>query len=94
MTIEIIERKMAGGQLHEHISEVKYTNNGKTDTASRQTMVDWLDESDDNKAIVYSKNRAEKSWVGTVHRANLPDYIRTYADGEWNDNLLALPEYF
>lgn len=95
MTIEIIARKMAGGRLHEHIAEVKYINSdGETKKSSRQAMVDWLDKSDNNKAIVYSNDRTEKSWVGTVHPSNAPDYIRTYADGEWNDNLLALPEYF
>jgi hypothetical protein len=29
--------------------------------------------------------------VGVVQGANGP-YVRTYADGVWNDNLLALPE--
>ena len=33
-------------------------------------------------------NRAE---VGIV-KASTGWYLRTYADGEWNDNLLALPE--
>jgi hypothetical protein len=29
--------------------------------------------------------------VGVVHGPN-GDYVRTYADGDWNDNLLALAE--
>ncbi|QDC36034.1 DUF3892 domain-containing protein [Sphingobium fuliginis] len=33
-------------------------------------------------------NRAE---VGVVNGPN-GKYVRTYADGKWNDNLLALPE--
>lgn len=33
-------------------------------------------------------NRAE---IGIVDGQNGP-YLRTYADGQWNDNLLALPE--
>ncbi len=33
-------------------------------------------------------NRAE---IGVVNGAN-GKYVRTYADGKWNDNLLALPE--
>jgi len=29
--------------------------------------------------------------IGIVEGQNGP-YLRTYADGQWNDNLLALPE--
>ena len=92
--IEIIERHMVGGKLHEHIAEVKYINSdGVEKKASRQGMVDWLDKSDKNEAIVYSSDRTESSYVGVVHRSNADDYIRTYADKQWNDNLLTLPEY-
>ena len=92
--VEIIERHMVGGTLHEHIAEVKYINSeGKENKVTRQGMVEWLDKSDSNKAIVYSQDRKESSYVGVVHRDNAPDYIRTYADKQWNDNLLTLPEY-
>lgn len=92
--IEIIERHMVGGTLHEHIAEVKYINsNSEENKVTRQGMVEWLDQSDNNKAIVYSQDRKESSYVGVVHRDNAPDYIRTYADKQWNDNLLTLPEY-
>lgn len=92
--IEIIARHMVGGKLHEHIAEVQYTNSsGETKKASRQGMVEWLDKSDNNTAIVYSRDRTQSSYVGVVHRDNAPDYIRTYADKQWTDNLLSLPEY-
>ena len=91
--IEIIARHMVGGQLHEHIAEVRYIRGSETKKASREAMVKWLDESDSNKALVYSSDRKQSSYVGVVHRDNAPDYIRTFADKQWNDNLLSLPEY-
>ncbi len=91
--IEIIKRHMVGGTLHEHIAKVKYLDGTIEKEATRQAMVEWLDKSDNNKAIVYSQDRKSSSYVGVVHRDNAPDYIRTYADKQWNDNLLTLPEY-
>lgn len=87
---------MVGGTLNEHIAEVKYiTSDGKSiKRATRQAMVEWFDTSKSNEAIVRSTtNSGQYSYVGVVHRDNAPDYIRTHANGNWNDNLLALPEY-
>jgi hypothetical protein len=93
--IEVIERHMVGGENHEHIAEVKYVNeDGETKEASREAMVEWLDKSDSNRAIVRSRtDRSVFAYVGTVHPQYLHAYIRTYADRKWTDNLLALPEY-
>jgi len=92
--IEITARHMEGGVGNEHIANVKYTNaDGVRKETSRQGMVDWLNKSKANKAIVYSRDRRSSAYVGVVDRTNAPDYIRTFADGKWNDNLLALPEY-
>jgi hypothetical protein len=93
--IEIIKRHMVGGQQHEHIGSVKYLNaQGVEKEATRQAMVDWLDDkTKTNSAIVYSRDRKTSSYVGVVHRTGAPDYIRTHADGKWTDNLLALDTY-
>jgi hypothetical protein len=92
--IEITARHMEGGNSNEHVAEVRYKgSDGTAKTATRQAMVDWLDKSKSNKAIVYSKDRRSSSYVGVVHRKDASDYIRTHADGNWNDNLLSLPAY-
>ena len=39
----------------------------------------------------YTRVNGKRADVGVVHGAN-GDYVRTYADGVWNDNLLALLE--
>lgn len=94
--IEILERKMVGGQLHEHIAEVKYKDSdGTIKKMSRASAVAWLDKSDTNTAIVRSReNPSHFVYVGTVHPKHSASFIRTYANGEWTDNLLSLPEYF
>lgn len=93
--LEIIERHMVGGQGHEHIAEVKYKNeSGDVKRATRAGMVEWLDKSDANRAIVRSvTDRSKYVYVGTVHPVNSPAYIRTFANKQWTDNLLSLPEY-
>jgi len=81
----------AGGTKHEHIAAVKWKNpdNGKTGQATRTTMVDWI--SNQNGAAYVCGGNAHIAKVGVV-KGN-PPYIRTYADGVWTDNLLALPKY-
>lgn len=39
----------------------------------------------------YTQVNGRRAEVGVVDGPNGP-YLRTYADGVWNDNLLALPE--
>jgi len=34
----------------------------------------------------------KRSYIGVVREAGSLPYLRTYADSNWNDNLLALPE--
>ncbi|MGW6174348.1 DUF3892 domain-containing protein [Arthrobacter sp. NPDC055138] len=36
---------------------------------------------------------SSKVEVGVVHPENAAPYLRTYADREWNNNLLALPRF-
>jgi hypothetical protein len=39
----------------------------------------------------YTLVRSSRADIGVVDGPSGP-YVRTYADGKWNDNLLALPE--
>jgi hypothetical protein len=81
---------MVGGSSHEHIGEVKWEHatNGTTGKSTRAEMVKWIKD-DKGEARV----RDGQGWVhvGVVEAS--PPYIRTYADGKWTDNLLALPKY-
>jgi hypothetical protein len=50
-------------------------------------MVDWINEG----GVARVQQGANEVAVGVVKAS--PPYIRTYADGKWTNNLLALPEY-
>jgi hypothetical protein len=88
--VEITAVHMVGGQNHEHIAEVRWRDpsDGDTGATSRAEMVRFLK---DEKGKAYVGNGQHRVWVGDVE-AN-PPYIRTYADGVWTNNLLALPRY-
>lgn len=78
--------------FHEGITEFGWTNEetramGKTDRAG---MVDFI-QKQGGKA--YVKDRLGNVVnVGVVNPVQRTPYLRTYADGKWSDNLLALPE--
>jgi len=90
--IQITAIKQVGGTGHQHIIDLKWKN---TTTASvgqstRQQMVDWL-SIQGNDAIVSDGQRTV--YVGVVRPASGAPYVKTYADGVWTDNLLALPRF-
>ena len=91
--IEITAIRMSpGGTKHEHIAELKWKNTTTSSEGSstRQTIVDWLDK-EGNQAIV--TDGTTTVYVGVVRPSTGSAYVRTYADGVWTDNLLALPRY-
>jgi hypothetical protein len=92
MAVRITRRGMAGGSGHEHIVEVEWINEatGKVEVSDvNPTMVDFIDKH--GKAFVWDgRYRID---VGTVRPQGGRPYIRTYKDGIWTDNLLALPTF-
>ena len=95
MTIQIIRRHMVGGRAHEHIAEVEWQDvtTGRIDNSSREIIVRWLDENPKVNIAIVKDPQGDTSWVGTIHPSGGPAYLRTHADGKWNDNLLALDTY-
>jgi Protein of unknown function (DUF3892) len=91
--IEITAIQLAGGQRHEHIVALRWRNTqtGVTGQSTRQAVVDWLDESKANQAVV--ANNGSWMFVGVVRPQVGAPFLRTHADGKWNDNLLALPKF-
>lgn len=61
---------------------------GATWKWTRQQMVDSINSGSNTFYTLVNGKRAE---VGVVKGPN-GQYVRTHADGYWNDNLLALPE--
>jgi hypothetical protein len=55
---------------------------------TRQQVVDSITAKSNT---FFTQVGGKKTYIGVVQGPNGP-YVRTYADGQWNDNLLALPE--
>lgn len=91
MAIYVTHRHMVGGTAHEHIASVKWENtvdSSQTGTSDRATTVDWI-KNKSGEAFV--RSGANTVRVGVVE--STPPFLRTYADGVWTDNLLALPTF-
>lgn len=88
MAVYITKRHMEGGAGHEHIARVKWENRqtGRTGDSTRAEMVTFIEGGGD--ARVGGSSYVQ---VGVVD--GRPKFIRTYANGKWSDNLLALPTY-
>jgi hypothetical protein len=81
---------MEQGQGHEYIASVQWRNPASNETgqSTKQTMVDWIN----NGGVARVRdNQGNEIAVGVVN--GNPPYLRTYADGTWTDNLLALPRF-
>lgn len=55
---------------------------------TRQQVIDSIKNKSNTFYTLVNGNRGD---IGIVNGPN-GEYLRTYADGKWNDNLLALPE--
>lgn len=80
---------LSGGSAHQHIAQVGWKNpaDGATGVSNTETVVDWIAKG----GVAKVTNGKQTVDVGVV-RAR-PPYLRTCADGIWNDNLLALPRF-
>jgi len=74
---------------HEHITHI-----GNIAGNWRLTREDAIRRIDSKESAFYTVDRStgKKVYIGVVREAGRTPYLRTYADGKWNDNLLALAE--
>ncbi len=91
MAIRFTARHMVGGIKHDHIANLKWIEDGKSETKSntRQELVDWVKDKGGRGYVLDSAG--DKAYVKVVEAT--PPYLQTQADGIWTDNLLALPTY-
>lgn len=93
--VELTHRRMSPphSQNHQHITYLQWKSLGTNNTGSSTTeaIVEWID---DESGIAVVKPGPNQSTVGTVNPGDGgPKYLRTYADDQWNNNLLSLPRY-
>jgi hypothetical protein len=87
--IQITHVRLTYGQQHEYIAAVRWTHPSTREVgeATRAAMVDYIN----GGSKAYVTDGRNTAYVGVVDA--VPPYIRTYADGKWTDNLLALPRF-
>ncbi len=75
---------------HEHITHIGNLNEKWIIT--REEAIRQID-SKTNDFYVFDPIRNKSSWVGVVRPTDgRKPFLRTFADGDWNDNLLSLPQ--
>jgi len=70
---------------HEHITHVGNAQGVWT----REQVIQWIDR---HEHTFYTLVGGKRANVGVAWEAGKSPYLRTHADGYWNDNLLALPQ--
>lgn len=71
---------------HEHITHV---GNSPAWTWTRENVIASINAKENTFFVLTDGNRSN---VGVVNESGKASYLRTHADGKWNDNLLSLPE--
>lgn len=81
--------KLNPGSLHEHITHIGNPN--VPWKWPREDVVKSIDLGT-NTFYVLDPRSGKRADVGVVREAGKSPYLRTFADGIWNDNLLSLPQ--
>src|SRR5947209_17669522 len=74
---------------HEHITQIGNTAGGWKIT--REAAIQRI-ESKQEAFYTVDRTSGRKMYVGVVREHGKAPYLRTHADGKWNDNLLAQAE--
>lgn len=74
---------------HEHITHI-----GNNEAGWRRTREVAITKIESKQEAYYTidKVTGRRAYVGVVREQGKQPYLRTHADGKWNDNLLAQPE--
>lgn len=93
MTFQIVGIRKPGGanNPHEAISHYQWIDDGETAAyiTERLKVISWVE---DLKLPAYVLDGSRKIWCQVRQNENGTKYLQTVADGQWSNNLLALPE--
>lgn len=73
---------------HEHITHL---GNGSRWRWTREKVIDSI-EAKTNTFFVLDPVSGKRADIGVVREQGKAPYVRTYADGKWNNNLLSLTQ--
>ena len=90
VSIRITAIRPSGGTTHQHIMRLWWSQptTGRSGNHSRAEIISWIENQDVKAYVEEGGHRVD---VRVVKPSSGPKYLRTYADGFWTDNLLALP---
>ena len=96
MSIRITCINKAGGQHfdpHVAITDLRWVNDatGESKKSTRLQVYEWLKQDSGNKAYVLDRF-GNKAYLYPRENAHGTQFVQTYADPVWTDNLLYLPE--
>ncbi|MEK7146514.1 MAG: DUF3892 domain-containing protein [Patescibacteria group bacterium] len=77
---------------HEHITHIGGVVEGKRWNITREEAIRQIENNINGFYVVDANDSTKVSVVGVVRPAFGHAYLRTYADGYWNNNLLSLAE--
>jgi len=85
-------RVMAGGQGHEHIASLDWRNDetGATGHSTRAEFVAYIRANGNNSVWCPDRIGGPSAWVHINNNGQV-EYVQTFADGRWTNNLLSLP---
>ncbi|MDQ4503647.1 DUF3892 domain-containing protein [Sinomonas sp. ASV322] len=92
MPVQITHIRVEGPiPAHEYVSGLYWVEDGtgKTGTATKAEMIEWIAQG--NTAYVSDGQTA--AIIHVVRPEGVQPFLRTQADGDWSDNLLALPRF-
>jgi hypothetical protein len=89
MTVYVTAVTSSSARQHEHISGIRWldTGNSTSKTMSTDECIAWLRKGN-HMLVAGDTGPADVRVVEAT-----PPYLRTVADGNYTDNLLALPRY-
>jgi hypothetical protein len=93
MAVRITHIRLSSwAENHEHIIDVRWLNesDGNTGSNSKDSMVEWIDV---QKGTAYVGTGPSRAYVGVIRPEGKAPYLRSYADKQWNNNLLSLPRF-
>lgn len=87
--VSCITKSPPNSSDHQHITHIGGIGGG----AWRLTKESAIRRIDSKEESFFTADpiSGKKAYIGVVREAGKAPYLRTYADGEWNNNLLAQP---
>lgn len=84
---------MSNGQQHEHITNLRCKDDdGKFWNYTVDLLVAYIKKNGDNSVWCAGTGGVKSAWVYVASNGQRK-YVRTKSDGNWSNNLLALPTF-